>query len=61
LGLSSTWAYFSVKSGSSVTPEPDRSGEQPAPAPTPAGPEGGAQGPAGTPESTPAGGVTPAV
>jgi stage II sporulation protein D len=60
LGLSSTWAYFSVKSGSSVTPEPDRSAGQPAPAPTPAGPEGGAQGPAGTPESTPAGGVTPA-
>jgi stage II sporulation protein D len=65
LGLYSTWAYFSVKNGSSIIPEPDRSGGQPAPAPasgaapTPAGPEGGAQGPAGTPESTPAGGVAP--
>jgi SpoIID/LytB domain protein len=69
LGLQDTWAYFSVKHGSSVTAEPDRSGQpattQPAPAggsgtppaPVPTGPEGGAEGPAGTPESTPAGGV----
>jgi len=65
LGLDDTWAYFSVKRGSSVVAEPDRSG-QPTPAspspttslPTvPAGPGGGAQGPAGAPESTPAGGV----
>ncbi|HMD52445.1 MAG TPA: SpoIID/LytB domain-containing protein [Solirubrobacteraceae bacterium] len=28
LGLSSTWAYFSVRNGSTVTPEPDRSGYQ---------------------------------
>jgi SpoIID/LytB domain protein len=61
LGLYSTWAYFSVKNGTSVAAEPDRSGQSPASgaAPTPAGPEGGAQGPVGTPESTPAGGVAP--
>jgi SpoIID/LytB domain protein len=69
LGLQDSWAYFSVKHGTSVTGEPDRSGQptatQPAraggsgapPAPVPTGPEGGAEGPAGTPESTPAGGV----
>jgi SpoIID/LytB domain protein len=65
LGLDDTWAYFSVKRGSSVVAEPDRSGQSmPAsPSPTtstptvPAGPGGGAQGPAGSPESTPAGGV----
>jgi SpoIID/LytB domain protein len=65
LGLDDTWAYFSVKRGSSVVAEPDRSGTS-APAsrsPTtsppsvPAGPGGGAQGPAGAPESTPAGGA----
>ena len=65
LGLDDTWAYFSVRHGTSVTAEPDRSGA-PAPASPPpavpavlATPEGGAQGPAGAPESTPAGGVTP--
>ncbi len=72
LGLYSTWAYFNVKHGSSVIPEPDRSGAQspasgPAPAdsspptdaapPVPATPEGGVQGPSGSPGSTPAGGV----
>jgi SpoIID/LytB domain protein len=65
LGLDDTWAYFSVKRGSSVVAEPDRSGTSaPAsPSPTtspptvPAGPGGGAQGPAGAPESTPAGGA----
>ncbi len=31
LGLGSTWAYFSVKAGTTVKPEPDHSG-QPAPA-----------------------------
>lgn len=57
LGLSSTWAYFSVKSGTRVTREPDRSGHAPftpfapasppvpAPAPTP-GAQGGASAPA---------------
>jgi stage II sporulation protein D len=69
LGLDDTWAYFSVKCGTSVVAEPDRSGAPaPAPAPAsptpatstpavPAGPGGGAQGPAGAPESTPACGV----
>ncbi len=57
LGLTSTWAFFSVKSGAVVRPEPDRSGRAntPAPAsnapapssppPTTAGPQGGAQAP----------------
>ncbi len=64
LGLYSTWAYFSVKNGTTVTREPDRSGQPPASGPAPAGgappvpasPEGGVQGPAGSPGSTPAGG-----
>ncbi len=57
LGLTSTWAYFSVKSGASVRREPDVSGhspfsppapESPPPAPAPPGPtpQGGAQAPA---------------
>ena len=57
LGLSSTWAYFSVKSGTRLTREPDHSGHAPftpfapesppvpAPAPTP-GVQGGASAPA---------------
>ena len=68
LGLDDTWAYFSVKRGTSVVSEPDRSGSSapasPAPAPAtstpttvPSGPGGGAQGPAGAPESTAAGGA----
>jgi stage II sporulation protein D len=63
LGLDDTWAYFSVKRGTSVVTEPDRSGSaapaSPAPAPStvPSGPGGGAQGPAGAPESTAAGGA----
>ncbi|HEY5343059.1 MAG TPA: SpoIID/LytB domain-containing protein [Solirubrobacteraceae bacterium] len=66
LGFDDTWAYFSIKRGTSVVAEPDRSGS-PAPAspppPTPSaptalsGPSGGAQGPAGAPESAPAGGA----
>ena len=56
LGLSSTWAYFSVKSGAGVKPEPDRSGRPASTSPpasgTPAspvtstGPQGGAPAPA---------------
>lgn len=57
LGLDSAWAYFSVKSGASVTREPDLSGQAPfspapaesppATAPVPAtGPQGGEQAPA---------------
>ncbi|HYM54031.1 MAG TPA: SpoIID/LytB domain-containing protein [Solirubrobacteraceae bacterium] len=56
LGLTSTWAYFSVKRGAHLKREPDRSGQAPAtpsatappataPAPTPAAPQGGAQAP----------------
>ena len=62
LGLPSTWAYFSLRSGSTTTAEPDLSGHtesspstgtpvtppapSPAPAPTPATPQGGSEGPA---------------
>ena len=58
LGLQSTWAYFSVKSASTLTKEPDASGSAPAasvppgatpagPAlpPVPAAPQGGSQAP----------------
>ena len=50
LGLFSAWAYFSVRSGASVKPQPDRSGWSatapaipitPAPAPAPVAGEGG--------------------
>jgi hypothetical protein len=66
LGLYDTWAYFSVRNGQSVVPEPDRSGqsattsapEAPPEAPLPAvtGPQGGAQAPSGS-EANPAGGA----
>ncbi len=57
LGLSSTWAYFSVKSGARVKSEPDHSGQAPfalpapespppTPVPPPASPQGGTNGPA---------------
>lgn len=62
-GLSSTWAYFTVKSATGIRREPDRSGGAPgasAPAPTPApappataavstGPQGGAEAPGAAP------------
>lgn len=63
-GLQSTWAYFSVKSATTIKHEPDRSGQAappappaaPAPAPTPpstTGPQGGSPVPAtGTTAST---------
>lgn len=63
LGLTSTWAYFSVKSGATVTREPDVSGQRPftpppaesppltAPAPTP-GAQGGEQAPASAASSS---------
>lgn len=48
LGLNSTWAYFSIRNGSLLTAEPDRSGQShtrpgapPAPAPALPGPAGG--------------------
>jgi stage II sporulation protein D len=68
LGLDSAWAYFSVKSGTSVRREPDLSGHSPftppapesppptAPAPA-AGPQGGAQAPAAVASSSDTGGV----
>jgi stage II sporulation protein D len=66
LGLESTWAYFSIKSGTRIKAEPDHSGQAapsaPAPAPPPppsppapiAAPGGGAQNPS---ESSPTGGA----
>ncbi|HME03266.1 MAG TPA: SpoIID/LytB domain-containing protein [Solirubrobacteraceae bacterium] len=69
LGLTSTWAYFSVRDGTTVTGEPDRSGRPaggsaapaptPAPASTPVGPQGGAiaPSPAPPPGEPAAGGV----
>jgi SpoIID/LytB domain protein len=57
LGLDSTWAYFSVQSGATVKPEPDRS-SQPvggAPASTPATPSApvSTAPPAAAPSATP--------
>jgi stage II sporulation protein D len=68
LGLDSAWAYFSVKSGTSVRREPDVSGQTaftppapespPAAAPTPTtGPQGGAQAPATAASTSATGGV----
>ncbi|MGO9320318.1 MAG: SpoIID/LytB domain-containing protein [Solirubrobacteraceae bacterium] len=69
LGLDSTWAYFSVKSGASVRREPDLSGqtpfsppapESPPPAPAPAsstGAQGGAQAPAAVASTSATGGA----
>jgi SpoIID/LytB domain protein len=43
LGLSSTWAYFSIRNGTVVRPEADHSGQShhPSPAPAPVGDQGG--------------------
>jgi stage II sporulation protein D len=67
LGLSSAWAYFSVKNGASVTREPDRSGKTaftpPAPESPPAttapttAPQGGAPAPSTTASTAGTGGV----
>jgi SpoIID/LytB domain protein len=55
-GLASTWAYFSVKSGTSIRREPDRSGHPVSPAPsagstpaTPMAPQGGSPAPGPAP------------
>lgn len=64
LALQSTWAYFAVKSGTSLKREPDHSGQHPSsppPAastvtPAPAGPQGGAAAPA-VAEATDTGGA----
>ncbi|HEY4996797.1 MAG TPA: SpoIID/LytB domain-containing protein [Solirubrobacteraceae bacterium] len=57
-GLNSTWAYFSVKSGSVIRREPDRSGRAPLASPpattppaVPTAPQGGAPAP-GSPPAT---------
>jgi len=71
LGLTSTWAFFSVKRGANVTREPDASGAAPtagqpsgseAPPATPpaapaSSPQGGAPAPAATVSTVSAGGV----
>jgi len=68
LGLYATWAYFSVRNGQSVTPEPDLSGQSagavpatsqgpPAATSTATGPQGGAQAPGSS--GVTAGGVSP--
>jgi stage II sporulation protein D len=65
LHLYDTWAYFSIKRGTTVKTEPDLSGQSPIGSPSPASatpsvpssPAGGSQGPAGAPGSTPAGGI----
>ena len=69
LGLPDTWAYFSVRNGHTVGPEPDRSGAAPSPSAagralgpasdagaTATAPQGGAQAPT-LPGSTPTGGA----
>jgi SpoIID/LytB domain protein len=57
LGLDSTWAYFSVKSGTNVKPEPDRSSQPAATAPAdaPAAPSApvSTAPPAAAPAATP--------
>ncbi|HXN37784.1 MAG TPA: SpoIID/LytB domain-containing protein [Solirubrobacteraceae bacterium] len=59
LGLQSTWAHFSVKTGASVTPEPDLSGQPTAPSPPTSIPP---TTPAPSPEgATPAQPATPAL
>ncbi len=73
LGLTSTWAFFSVKRGARVTAEPDVSGVAPSagqpsgteaapaapPAPTPTNsPQGGASAPAASVSTVGTGGVT---
>jgi stage II sporulation protein D len=64
LGLSSTWAYFSVKSRTGVRREPDHSGAAPAPVPSPpatpalaSAPQGGAQAPTSSGEIAATGGA----
>jgi len=67
LGLSSTWAYFSIRRGNVLTPEADHSGQSrnPSPPPAPAAPIGGEGGVSPVPNQSPAtvsssGGTPPA-
>jgi SpoIID/LytB domain protein len=50
LGLDSAWAYFSVKSGTSVKREPDLSGQTPFSAPAPESPPPATPAPSSTPQ-----------
>jgi len=65
LGLSSTWAYFSIRNGSVVTPEADHSGQTrgqspPTPEPAPLGGQGGvAPQPSQSPAAASSSGGTP--
>jgi stage II sporulation protein D len=59
LGLQDSWAYFSVKDGTVLTPEPDVSKQQPRVAPT-SGPTPIANGPQGGAVAPVAGGPTAA-
>ncbi len=68
LGLTSTWAYFSVRRGTKITAEPDRSGTQAPPPVEPSPPEaappgtvaagGGAAAPGGATATAAAGGAS---
>jgi len=71
LGLTSTWAFFSVKRGAHVKREPDLSGQAPtagqptgsappppAPTPIPSSPQGGAQAPGATISTVNTGGAS---
>jgi SpoIID/LytB domain protein len=55
LGLNSTWEYFSVRSGSALHAEPDRSGRTKV-----LGPTGPTLAPPTPPSTTPTGGIAPA-
>jgi len=63
LGLSDTWAYFSVRDAHGLHPEPDLSGRAPAVRPAPATPAsavtgaGGSAAAPGSPGATPVGGA----
>jgi stage II sporulation protein D len=50
LGLDSAWAYFSVKSGTRITREPDVSGQTPFSLPAPESPPAAAPAPSSTPQ-----------
>ncbi len=57
LGLSSTWAYFSIRNGTVIRPEADHSGQSrhPAAAPPAIAPVGGQGGVSPTPGKSPEG------
>jgi stage II sporulation protein D len=54
LGLFSAWAYFSTREGTTVKPEPDRSGSSPLVSPAPAAAPGAATSQGGVPSAAPA-------